>query len=103
MEKLESKENEIKKIISRYPFESLEGETILSVIFISTDQKIHHSIIFKNTDKFSEVESRLYKIYPEYLESENYFLAKGKRINRFKTLEENGIKNSDIITLEKFE
>jgi len=103
MEKLESKENEIKQIISRYPFELSEGENILSVIFVSTDQKIHHSIICKNTEKFSEVESRLYKEYPEYLESDNYFLAKGKRINRFKTIEENNIKNSDIITLEQFE
>ena len=97
------KENEMKKIISRYPFELLEGENILSVIFISTDQKIHLSIICKNTEKFSDVEARLYKVYPEYLESENYFLTKGKRVYRFKTIEQNNIKNSDIITLEKYE
>ena len=103
MEKLDSKENEIKKIISRYPFELLEGESILSVIFISSDQKIHYSIICKNTEKFSDVESRLYKVYPEYLESDNYFLTKGGKVIRFKTIEENNIKNSDIITLEKFE
>ena len=81
----------------------LEDENILSVIFNSTDQKIQHPIICKNTEKFSDVESRLYKVYPEYLESENYFLTKGKKVNRFKTIEQNNIKNSDIITLEKFE
>ena len=99
MEKLEKKENEIKEIKSRYPFELLEGEKIMSVIFISVDQKIHYSIICKNTDKFSKIENLLYEKYPEYLESENFFLVNGNKVNRFKKLEENGIHNSDIITL----
>ena len=99
MEKLESKENEMKSIISRYPCELFEGENLLSVIFISKDESMHHSIICKNIEKFSDVESRLYKIYPEQLESENYFLVNGKRVNRFKSIEENKIKNIDILRL----
>jgi len=102
MGKLESKEKEIKNILSRYPCELFEGEHLLSVIFISKDESLHHSIICKNTEKFSDVESRFYKAFPEYLESENYFLINGKRVNRFKSLDENKIINSDIITIEQF-
>ena len=102
-EKLESKDNEIKEIISRYPVELLKGEKLMSIIFVSLDQKIHYSIICKNTDQFIKIESKLYKEYPQYMNSENFFMANGNKINRFISLEENGIKDSDIITLKKFD
>ena len=71
----------------------------MSIIFISTSQDIHCSIICKNTDEFHRIEGELYKKYPEYSENENFFLLNGKKINRYKTLEENGIKNNDKIML----
>jgi len=88
---------------SRFPFDLSEGEKLISIIIVSTDQKIHHSFICKNTDKFTKIEYLLYEIYPEYMESENYFIANGNKINKYKSLEENDIKNSDIITLNKFD
>ena len=33
------------------------------------------------------------------METVNYFLSKGNKINRNQTLEQNNIKNNDIITL----
>ena len=81
----------------------LEDENILSVIFISTDQKIHHSIICKNTEKFTTIEHKLYEKYPEYLESENYFLINGNKVNKYKSLDENKIKNSDIIFMFNYD
>ena len=88
------------KIISNYPIKLSEGEKLLSIIFVSSDQKLHYSIICKNTDKFSKIENMLYDIYPEYMESENYFVVNGKKINRYKSLELNSIKNNDIIMLK---
>jgi len=41
----------------------------------------------------------LYDIYPKYKDSENYFLANGIIINKDRTLEENKIRNNDILTL----
>ena len=102
IEKLEGKEKEIKEIKSRFPFELSEGEKLISIIMVSTDQKIHHSFICKNTDKFTKIEHLLYEIYPEYLETDNYFILNGNKINKYKTLEENKIKNSDIITLFQY-
>ena len=103
IEKLEAKEKEIKDIKSRFPFELSEGEKLISIIMVSTDQKIHHSFICKNTDKFTKVEYLLYEIYPEYMETDNYFIVNGNKINKYKSLEENKINNSDIVTLNKFE
>ena len=73
----------------------------MSVIFTSVDQKAHYSIICKNTDTIHSLEAELYNEYPEYSETDNYFLCKGQVINKFKTLEVNHIKNGDIILLNK--
>ena len=104
-DELDNKEKEIKKLNEmkmRFPFELLENEKLMTIIIISGDQKVHYSIICKNTQKFTEIEHKLYQKYPEYLESENYFLSNGNKINKYRTLEENKIKNSDIITLFRY-
>ena len=73
----------------------------MSVIFTSNDENLHHSIICRSIDIFNVIENRLYKEYPEYSENDNYFVVNGKIVNKEKTLEENNIKNSDIIKLNK--
>ena len=100
---LYKKIDELKEKLSRYPFELLKGEKLISVIFTSSDQKIHCSIICKNTEKFIKLEEKLYNDYPEYSESDNYFMVNGNRVSKFKTLDENKIKNSNIIILNKNE
>lgn len=95
----DQKIEKLEKALKRYPIELSENEKLMSIIINSSDQKIQHSIICKNTDKFIKLEGILYNEYPEYEELSNYFLSNGKKISKFKTLEENQIKNSDIITL----
>jgi len=101
MEKLVEKEELLKNMKLRYPFEIAEGEKIMTVNIISVEHNITHSIICKNTHKFNYLENKLYEKYPELLESENYFITCGNKVNKYKTLEENKIKDNDIITLEK--
>ena len=48
---------------------------------------------------FINLEKMLYNIYPEYRESENYFLLREFKINKNKSLENNNIKNNNIIIL----
>ena len=96
---LNKKIDELKEKLSRYPFELSKGEKLISVIFTSFDNKILHSIICKNTEKFIQLEKELYNYYPEYSKSDNYFLVNGNRVDKFKTLDENKIKNSDNIIL----
>jgi hypothetical protein len=101
-ESIIEKDKEIKNLklkLSRYPVELNEGEELISLIFISVDQKLHCSIICKNTDKFNKVENKLYDYYSEYAENENYFTFNGNKINKYKTIEDNNIKNNNIIIL----
>ena len=99
---LREKEKEIKSLKSALPFEIKQGEKLMSIIFVSVDQKIHHSFICKNTDIFINLEKSLYDIYPKFGECENYFLLNGNKINKYKSLESNNIKDSDIITLNQY-
>ena len=69
--------------------------------FISSDQNINFSTFAKPNDNFSKIENILYNNYPNYKKYENYFLVNGRRINKYNTIKENGIKNNDIITLNQ--
>ena len=70
------------------------------VHFISGDGEINQGINCLPTEIFAEVEEKLYKIYNEYRETNNIFLANGNVIKRFKTMSENKIKNGDKIQLQ---
>ena len=102
-ENLKKMENEIKEMKSRYPFELNNNEVLMTVNIMCLSPKITLSIICKNTHKFIYLENVLYEKYPELTESENYFIFGGIKINKFKTLEENGIKDNDIISLERID
>ena len=76
------------------------GEKIFSINFVSIDENIiSYSLICKNTDIFSNLESKLYEDYPEYKDKEIYFMKKGNKINRDRSLDENNIKENDILVL----
>ena len=90
-------ENEI-KLFRKYNNFS-DGEKLISIKFASEKQDIDYSIIIKNTEIFSKIETMLYNKYPKYTDTENYFLVGGIKVNRHKTLKNNNIKNNDIITL----
>ena len=99
---IREKKKEIQKLnerISRFPFELSENEELMSVIFISTDQIIHYSVICKNTDQFTKIETQLYNEFPRYKDIENVFVVSGRKINKYNSLKDNNIKNNDIIQL----
>ena len=93
--------HDLNQKLKRYPFILEKDEKLISVIFTSTDQQAHYSIICKNTDTIHDLEKELYKEYPNYSTSDNFFLCKGKIINRFQSFESNGIKNGDVILLNQ--
>jgi len=99
LEMLDEKKKVVNVIKSYIPFDIKEGDKLMCVIFMSGDGKVHHPIICKNTQKFNEVENLLYSKFPDYKETENYFLVNGIRVNKAKTLEENKIGDEQIISL----
>ena len=101
--KLYKEINNLNKKLKRYPINLEENEKLMSIIFTSVDQNTHYSLICKNTDTIHKLEAELYKEYPDYTVSDNYFLCKGKIINKFHTFEMNNIKNGDVIILNQKE
>ena len=97
---MKNKENQLNDIISRFPFELSNNEYLMVVNFKL--KNYNFSTICKNTDQFIIVESLIYKKYPEYEDILSSFLVNGRQVKRFRSFEENGIKNNDIIlALEK--
>ena len=91
---------ELEKELEKYKtYCLLPGEKLFTIKFISIDQEINFSTVAKNTDNFGKLEGTLYEKYPKYKETENYFLVNGKKLNKHKTLDENKIKDNDILTL----
>ena len=73
---------------------------ILAVNFISTDQKINkYPISCFKTDRFAEIEEKLYQEFDEFRETNNTFIVNGTTVLRFKKMSENNIKNGDTIQL----
>jgi len=60
---------------------------------------IDYSVKCKNTDKFSRIENLLYEKFPKYAEKEHLFLCRGYKVNIHQTLQENYIRDKDIILL----
>jgi len=77
------------------------GEKIMAINFVSIGiQDIgHYCLPCKNTDIFVKLEEKLNNDFPKLKEYETFFEVNGKRIKRFKTLEENKIKSNDIINI----
>ena len=95
-----------------FKFKGLEIEDIKKMVdynyimvihFISDDGMINQGIKCLKTELFAEVEEKLYKIYDNYRKTNNVFLHNGNIVLRFKTIEENNIKNDDKIILQKFD
>jgi len=68
-------------------------DQILALNFISSDSSLQFAVPCIKKDLFVDVEKKLYKEFPEYKETNNIFLAQGKAILRFKTIEENQLKS----------
>ena len=77
------------------------GEKMFAVNFVSNGFQgiMNYSLPCKNTDLFVRIEEKLNNDYPELKDKETYFLVNGRKIKRFKTLEENQIKSNDLINL----
>ena len=76
-------------------------EKVIAVVFKSIGNEDINNYILKskNTIKFVRLEEKLYSDYPKYKDYEILFKVNTRPINRFKSLEENNIKNGDTISL----
>ena len=92
---------DLQEKLNRFPFILEKNEKLMSIIFSSVGQNIHYSIVCKNTDDINKLERELYREYPQFSKTDNYFMCKGKVINNFDTFESNHIKNGDVILVNQ--
>ena len=69
--------------------------------FISTDSTVNFSWVCKTNDIFSYIEEKLYLEYPELKYKKLFFLSNGTLVNRALSLEENKIKDDNVIVLNE--
>ena len=103
------KNNEIQQLLiknnnakSNYEITSIHpGEKIMAINFVSMGNQdiMNYNLMCKNIDLFIRLEERLYEDFPQFKEFETYFEVNGKRIKRFKTIEQNNIKTNNVINV----
>jgi len=91
--------DELKEKLSRFPFELLKGEKLMSIIVESSDKKLQRAIVCKNTELFCDLEKKIYQENDKYIDVGNIFTLNGKKIDEMKSLDDNNIKDNDIIIL----
>ena len=104
---LVQKDIKIQKLLSQksndyFDISSLKSnDKIICANFVSMGNNDigHYSLVCKTRDLFVNLEERLYNDFPQFKNYETYFEVNGKRIKRFQTLEQNKIKNNDIINI----
>ena len=99
VDELKEKENAIKKLKNKFPFELSEEEKLMTVNLFSCDEDIICSFICKDTNNFQVIENLFYKKYPEYKELKCQFSCNGKEINKNKNLKENNVFDNSIINI----
>ena len=57
----------------------------------------------KNTDKIARLTEKLYNKYPKYKDYNTYLTVNGNVIKRFKSLDENGIKDGNSIIINVYD
>ena len=78
----------------------LSKEKLMSVIFTTIDKKDYHSIICQKNDLFSSVKETLLDKYPQYKNKNISFIINNEIIiDEKKTIEENNIKDNNLITI----
>ena len=99
--RLQSINNNLESIRYRKNEKLFEEQKVFSINFISIDGIFsYYSLVCKETDKFDSLEKKIYENFPEYKDKEVFFICNGKKIDRFKSLKDNHIKENDNITIK---
>ena len=79
----------------------LPGEEIMTLIFNTqgTQDIVNYGLACKKANLFVRLEEILNNKFPDLKKRDTYYEVNTRRIKRFQTLEENGIKNNDIINI----
>lgn len=75
----------------------------ITLYFLSSDQSFNYAVRCKNTDKFNFIVNKMLEKEPSLLEKGFYFLCNGTKINEYKDVKDNKLKNGDKIIIQLFD
>ena len=99
----DDKINELKNKINIIDRPKYDINDIIVINFQASDGSVNYGIKCLKTEIFAEVEEKLYKIYNNLRNTNNMFISNAKPVLRFKTIDENNIKDGCIVQLIKLE
>ena len=103
---LNNKNEELKKLkikdINKEKYSKKDGID-LAINFMLVGQDILYPIPCRFEDTIVKLEEELYNEYPKYKDYNTYLTVNGKKVKRFKTIEENGIKKGNVIKVNIYE
>ena len=76
---------------------------IFSINFMSVSHDKIFPISCSSNDTIVKFEELFYNEYPEYKDHNTYLTVNGKSVKRFKTIEENGIKQGNAIIVDVYD
>ena len=90
--------NELEKAKNSQKDNKVERNELIAVSF--QHPNYNYSVACSKLDTFAEVEEKFYKEFPELRNTNNAYLVNGSQVLRFKTIEENKIKNGYPVLLQ---
>ena len=101
---IKQKDEEINKLKEQFKKKKIDlnrymKDEIICVTF--QNPNFTFSVPCVKEDIFAEIEEKLYQEYNELRETDNYFICNGNKVKRFKNIEENNIKNNNIVLFFK--
>ena len=90
--------NELEKANNSQNYINVNRNQLLAVSF--QHPNYNYSVVCSKTDTFAEAEEKFYKEFPELRNTNNAYLVNGNQVLRFKTIEENKIKNGYPVLLQ---
>ena len=96
--------NDLKLKLSKYEYDvEVNLHDMIVINFNSEDGRMRYAMQCLKTETFAQVEEKLYDKYREYKNTNNKFISNGRNILRFKTVEENNIRNGDTVQFQVIE
>ena len=75
----------------------------ITLHFKSSNQLIKYAIRCKTNLKFNLIANQIFEREPNFVENGLVFLCGGRRINEYKSIKDNQLKNGDVIIIETIE
>ena len=77
-----------------------DSKEVITLHFQSSDQLINYAVRCNLSHRFNLIANQIFEKEPKFIENGFYFLSGGKKINEYKTIKDNQLKDEDVIIIQ---